>query len=170
MRNLKKIGLFAQGDAGWQGGIQYITNLLNALDKDENSSDFEIHLFKKESQIFTDISDFKNLKIVLQPVENCFRTNNIFRKIWWKINELVFKNFHLRYVDYFRRNNFYFVFPSNIPSKYRKINSASWIADFQYHHFPNGASKVVTENAELLISGIAKNCKIYQKFIFFFMD
>jgi glycosyltransferase involved in cell wall biosynthesis len=79
--------------------------------------------------------------------------------LWWKINETVFKDYHLRFVDYFLQNNFDFVFPSNIPSKYQKINVASWIADFQYHHFPNGASKNVTQKAEKLISLIAENSK-----------
>jgi glycosyltransferase involved in cell wall biosynthesis len=159
MRKVKKIAILALGDAGWQGGIQYTTNLLNALDKVENNSEIEIHLFKKESQIFPDLADFTTLKIIVHPIENAFRTNILLKKLWWKLNETIFNDYHLRFVDYFLQNNFDFVFPSNIPSKYQKINVASWIADFQYHHFPNGASKTVTQKAEKLISLIAENSK-----------
>ncbi len=159
MRMVKKIAILALGDAGWQGGIQYTTNLINALDKVENNNEIELHLFKKESQLFPDLADFTSVKIIVHPIENAFRSNNILKKLWWKINETILENFDLRFVDCFKKNNFDFVFPSNIPSKYRKINVASWIADFQYHHFPNGASKKVTSKAEQLISGIAKNSK-----------
>jgi glycosyltransferase involved in cell wall biosynthesis len=159
MRKVKKIAILALGDAGWQGGIQYTTNLLNALDKVENNSEIEIHLFKKESQIFPDLADFTTLKIIVHPIENAFRTNILLKKLWWKLNETIFNDYHLRFVDYFLQNNFDFVFPSNIPSKYQKINVASWIADFQYHHFPNGASITVTQKAEKLISLIAENSK-----------
>jgi len=159
MSKVKKIAILALGDAGWQGGIQYTTNLLNALDKVENNDGIEMHLFKKESQLFPDLADFTSVKIFIHPIESVFRTKNILKKLWWKINEVMFKNYHLRFVDYFIKNNFDFVFPSNIPSNYRKINVASWIADFQYHHFPNGASKSVTQKAEQLISVIAKKSK-----------
>ncbi len=159
MRKVKKIAILALGDAGWQGGIQYTTNLLNALDKVENSGEIEIHLFKKESQVFSDISDFTTVNIIVHPIETSFRSKKLLNKLWWKFNEIIFNDYHRRFVDYFLQNNFDFVFPSNIPSKYRKINVASWIADFQYHHFPDGASTSVTLKAENLISGIAKNSK-----------
>jgi len=159
LRRVKKIAILALGDAGWQGGIQYTTNLLNAINKVENNGEIEIHLFKKESQLFPDISDFTTVNIIVHSIETSFRSNKLLKKLWWKFNEIIFGNYHLRYVDYFMRNNFDFVFPSNIPSKYKKINAASWIADFQYHHFPDGASTSVTFKAEKLISGIANNSK-----------
>jgi len=143
------------GDIGWQGGIQYVTSLVYAIDKVSEGREIEIHLLRHDHQPLIEFRKLQHvtvhdviIKDVLPPL------NYTGRAKWWMIRKLT-NGMMPRFENYFIENKFDFVFPMLLSDHHNKLNSASWIADFHYHHFPDGASKEVIANAKRVISDIA---------------
>jgi glycosyltransferase involved in cell wall biosynthesis len=155
LRDIRKIALFAVGDAAWQGGIQYITNILNALNSVGGEKRLEVHLFRQEFQLFPELSKFTKLDIHLQDVEKVLPGWSLARRIVWFGQRKLTGRIYPRLEDYLIKNKFDFAYPVTLSSCNGKLNSGSWIADFQYHHFPGGANAKIIAGARKTISEIA---------------
>jgi glycosyltransferase involved in cell wall biosynthesis len=154
-----KIALMAVGDSSWQGGIQYITNIINALNSIKEEGELEIHLLKWETQVFNNLQKFNRHAIILHSIEEKIPSFTLLNRIYWFIQRKFFKRINPRYENYFIEQKFDFVYPALLSNCGGRLNSAAWIADFQYHHFPTGHSEETTKQAKLTISGIANNAK-----------
>src|SRR2546421_4359894 len=143
LRSIKKIALFAVGDEGWQGGIQYITNVLNALNAVGDRYPIEVHLFRHAAQHFPDIHQFTNISIVIQDLEEVLPGYTIKNRMYWFALRKLGKRINPRLENYLLANKFDYAFPVTLSACAGNLNAGSWIADFQYHHFPGGASKKV---------------------------
>ncbi len=153
--NIKRIALFAVGDSAWQGGIQYISNIIHALDSFSGQSDLEVHLFKRETQQFFSLNNVKNLKLTIHSIEDELPPYSMVNRLKWFIQRKVQGRIVPRFETYFIEQKFDFVFPATLSSCGGKLNVGSWIADFQYHHFPEGHGTVVRSEAEKTIGFIA---------------
>lgn len=154
-----KIALMAVGDSSWQGGIQYITNIINALNSIKEEGELEIHLLKWETQVFNDLQNFQRHPIILHSIEEKIPPFTLSKRIYWFIQRKFFNRINPRYENYFIEQKFDFVFPALLSDCGGRLNSAAWIADFQYHHFPTGHNAEGTKQAKITISGIASNAK-----------
>lgn len=154
-----KIALFAVGDAAWQGGIQYITNLLFALDAIADEETIEVHLFKNEHQHFPGLEKLKRLQLTISAVNSVFEPFSLYNRLVWFVQRKLQGRLIPRFENYFLKNKFDFVFPIRLSDCNGRLNVGAWIADFQYHHFPDGANPETTRKAEQLIGDIANNAR-----------
>lgn len=157
MRDIKKIALLAVGDAGWQGGIQYIYNIINSLNAVATERMLEIHLFKHPHQYFEGFKKFENLNLVINNLNEILLPFSFANRIKWFAQRKFHKRIYPRLENYLVANRFDYVFPARLSNCNGKLNVSSWIADFQYHHFPEGANKKIIEQAKNVISDIALN-------------
>lgn len=157
MKDIRKIALFGLGSINWIGGIQYITNIIDALDMLSEEHPVEIHLIKSSRQNFAELNKFKNNKIILEDVDAIFPPWSFSNRAKWFLQRKIEKRLNPRYENYFIDNGFDFVFPLISTDCKGKLNAGSWIADFQYHHYPDGASKESVAAAYGEISYIARN-------------
>ena len=139
MDNIKKIALIGVGSRGWIGGIYYILNIINALDKLEKG--IEIHLFETKKQNFPDLSKFTNVQIYRHNYEELFSPSNIYNKIYGRVAKFIFNYKNPRVERYLIKNKFDYVFPERLSSHKGKLNIGSWIADFQFINHPDGSSQ-----------------------------
>ena len=144
------------GSVNWIGGIQYITNIIHALDQVSNEHPVEIHLLKGARQNFADIDKFRNNKLIIEDVEAIFPSWSFSNRVEWFLKRKLMNRVIPRTEDYFMANGYDFVYPHTSSDCNRKLNTASWIADFQYYHYPEGASKEFTQGAYDEISFIAQ--------------
>lgn len=147
----------AVGDDGWQGGIQYISNIMHALNAVGNDFPVEVHLFRHAAQNFSNLKKLNQIKIVEHDTEQVFKPWNPSNRIKWYLQRKWGGRINPRVEDYLLQLKVDYVFPATLSNCNGKLNAGSWIADFQYHHFPNGARRDVNEDAERVISNIALN-------------
>ena len=157
MRSIKKIALFAVGDDGWQGGIQYITNVLNGLNAIGDQHSLEVHLFRHSAQNFSDLHKFNRISILPHNIEEVLPGWSLGNRAFWFAQRKLKKRLNPRIENYLLANHFDYAFPVTLSDCSGQLNSGSWIADFQYHHFPNGASQKVIQAAKDTISNITHN-------------
>jgi glycosyltransferase involved in cell wall biosynthesis len=159
MHRINKIALIAVGDSTWQGGIQYITNIINALNSLGEAETLEVHLFKQESQLFSDLESFKRVKVITQDIKETFPPFSLGNRVWWFLQRKFAGRINPRFENYFLKERFDYVFPITLSDCHKKLNAGSWIADFQYHHYPDGHGKETSREAEKTISFIANRTK-----------
>jgi glycosyltransferase involved in cell wall biosynthesis len=157
LKQIRKIALFAVGDDGWQGGIQYITNVLNGLNAVGDQHKLEVHLFRHSAQNFPDLPKFTRISIQPHNIEEELPGWDIKNRAYWFAQRKFGKRINPRLENYLLHHQFDYAFPVTLSACGGQLNSGSWIADFQYHHFPNGASKKVIQSAKDTISNIAHN-------------
>lgn len=157
MRELKKIGLMAVGDAGWQGGIQYIVNIIGALNAVADEDRPEVHLFRNASQQFGDLGRFDKVNLKIYDVEEELEPWTLPKRIRWFAQRKLSGRIYPRLENFLIDHQFDYVFPATLSDCGGRLNAGSWIADFQYRHFPDGASKKVNEDADQVISFIANH-------------
>jgi glycosyltransferase involved in cell wall biosynthesis len=157
LKAIQKIALFAVGDDGWQGGIQYITNVLNALNSLGDEQKLDVHLFRHGAQNFPDLNKFKKINVVVEHVEHEFPGWTLKNRALWFTQRKFSGRINPRIENYLLEKNFDYAFPITLSDCGNKLNAGSWIADFQYHHFPGGASKHIIDAARATISNIALN-------------
>jgi len=145
----------AVGDEGWQGGIQYIINILNALDKLETLPAIEVHLFKHAGQQFKDLEKFRKIKIVVRDIDETLPGWSFSNRLRWFVQRRFFSRVNPRLENYLIANQFDYVFPATLSDGGKKLNTGSWIADFQYKYFPDGSNPEINDNADRVISFIA---------------
>lgn len=152
----KKVALFGLGSMNWIGGIQYITNIIHALDSVSNDIDLEVHLIKRRSQSFSDIRYFKNIDLHIHDVEACLPPWTLKNRGRWFLQRKFGGRVIPRMENFFIRHKFDFVYPVTLSGCRGKLNSAGWIADFQHIYYPKGASEEFTRSAENELSHIAQ--------------
>lgn len=158
MKNkIKKIALLAVGDEAWIGGIQYIVNILDALNATSKNEPIEIHLFKNEHQKFDSLEYFKNINISIVEINEVLPDYNIINRLWWYFQRKFLSRVYPRLENYLLKNKFDYVYPATISSCNGQLNVGSWIADFQYHNFPTGHNKETNLLAKEHISKIAND-------------
>ena len=157
MRQIKKIGLLAVGDSTWQGGIQYIINIINALDAVAESKSLEVHLFKSNTQHFSDLNNFKKIRLTVHSIEEVIPAFTFGNRLRWFLQRALFGRLNPRYENYLLKEKFDYVFPITLSDCRHRLNTGSWIADFQYHHFPEGHGQATSREAEKTIGFIAHN-------------
>lgn len=161
MREIKKIALMAVGDSAWQGGIQYIINIINALDAVVDNKSLEVHLFKSNTQHFSDLNNFKKIRLTVHSIEEVIPAFTFGNRLRWFLQRVLFGRINPRYENYLLKEKFDYVFPATLSDCSGRLNAGAWIADFQYHHFPDGHGQATSREAEKTISFIAHNtCKI----------
>ena len=147
MKEIRKVALFGLGSINWIGGVQYITNIIHALDQIATEHPLEIHLIKSQRQHFLEIAKIKNNKIIVEDVNELFPPWSFSNRVKWFLQRNLMNRIVPRSENYFIRNHFDFVYPNSISNANGKLNVASWIADFQYYYYPEGASKEFTQSA-----------------------
>lgn len=155
MREIKKIALIAVGSEGWTGGIHYNMNILNALNIIH--AKVEVHIYKFETQNLPSVENFKNISIQIHRYDELFEPKTLYNRTKGFIKRKFFKYRNPRVEEYFLRNNFDYIFPEHLSDYEGKLNTGSWIADFQYHNYPEGASVNVIDYASRTIKDIALN-------------
>ena len=158
MKPIKKIALLAVGDSSWQGGIQYIINIIRAIDQVSEKGAVEVHLFKNERQIFPEFN-LQNIQLTTLLVDDILNPFSLVNRVIWFFQRKVKGRINPRYENYLLKSKFDFVFPALLSDCGGRLNSAAWIADFQYHHFPDGHNKETTIQAEKTIGAIARTAK-----------
>ena len=133
----------AVGDETWQGGIQYIINIINGLNSVAEPG-LEIHLFKHAGQKFHGLEKFNNVKIELIDTASAFEPFSLPNRIQWFAQRKLAKRINPRMETYFMQNEYDFIYPGLYSGK---VNSGSWIADFQCYHYPDGAEAEFNKNA-----------------------
>ncbi|MDX2049449.1 MAG: glycosyltransferase [Chitinophagaceae bacterium] len=155
----KKIGLIGVGSINWLGGLQYVTNIVHALESIGSEQDIEVHILKNERQHFPHLDHFKNIKLYLHDIDSYFPPWSFTNRVVWFFQRKFFKRIVPRMENKLIKEKFDFVFPIIVSSCNGQLNTAGWIADFQYHYYPEGASPEVTASAYREISFISHNCK-----------
>jgi glycosyltransferase involved in cell wall biosynthesis len=156
MRSIKKIALLAVGDDAWQGGIQYITNIINALNVTAVEHGVEVHLFCHSAQNFPELPKFNSIKVVAHNTEDEFEHFSLSNRMKWFAQRKWMGRINPRIENLMLKHGFDYVFPATLSNCGGQLNVGAWIADFQYHHFPDGASAEVTRNAAKVIGQITK--------------
>ena len=157
MREIKKVALMAVGDDGWLGGIQYITNILGALNAIADEQKVEVHLFRHSQQNFSELGKLKNIEIIVHDITTALKPWSLSNRITWLLQRKLSGRIYPRLENFLLENQFDYVFPATLSDCNQKLNAGSWIADFQYRHFPDGADKKINEDADRVISFIANN-------------
>ncbi len=152
MHKIKKIALLAVGDDGWQGGIQYTINILNGLNSIADPG-LEVHLFKHADQKFDGLQKFGNLQLELVDTADAFKPFSLNNRIRWFAARKFAKRINPRMEEYFLAREYDYVYPGLFSEK---LNSASWIADFQSFHYPDGAETEFNKNAQKHLGSIAQ--------------
>ena len=156
MKDIKKIALLGLGSINWIGGTQYITNIIDALDTISDEHPVEIHLIKNSWQNYPELNKFTKNKIVIEDFNTIFPPWSFTNRVKWFLQRKFTNSIYPRHENFFIDNGYDYVFPHTCSDQNGKLNVGSWIADFQYHHFPDGASKEVTEAAYNEISFTAR--------------
>ena len=157
MRKIKKIALLASGDSAWIGGIQYTINIVNALNSVSRNGFLETHILKNTRQELGDISVFDNLIIKVIDVNDLLPPFDLPNRIFWFIQRIVFGRINPRLENFLKKQKYDYVYPAIASNCRGRLNVGSWIADFQYHNFPDGHNAETRREAESTISFIANN-------------
>jgi len=156
MRNIRKIALMAVGDETWIGGIQYIINIIAALNEIDATPRLQVSVFKSPHQRFdTGLDLFKNIELQFLDIDETLLPYSLYNRAIWFFQRKILKRVNPRLENYLLENGYDYVYPATLSTCRNKLNVGSWIADFQYHNFPHGHSRETTIEAEAVIRRIA---------------
>lgn len=155
MKQIKKIALMAVGDEAWIGGIQYITNILDGLNEAPEAKGTEVTVYKNPGQKLYNSDKFKNISIHVVDLSETLPPFTLPNRLFWLLQRRLRGRIYPRLENYLVGQHFDYVYPATLSPCGGKLNAGSWIADFQYHNFPDGHSKETTIEAERQISFIA---------------
>jgi glycosyltransferase involved in cell wall biosynthesis len=137
-----RIGLVMEGDSNWMGGVEYIKNIVFAIQTlpPETKNLVEICLICDES-LPTELYD--SIRPYLKDVFYVAAINtSLLEKIFWKISKLLLslKDYNPRLSRFLKNNpdhNIDFLYPCFTNSKQIiGLSSAAWITDFQHKYLP----------------------------------
>jgi glycosyltransferase involved in cell wall biosynthesis len=154
-RTIKKIALLAVGDSAWQGGIQYMINILNGLNAASETGNLEVHLFRNPYQKFSGLEKFSNIVIHTHVIDEVLPGWTLLNRGKWFLQRKFQNRINPRLENYLLDNAFDYVYPATLSDCGGRLNAGSWIADFQYHNYPDGHSRETTLQAEQTIGQIA---------------
>ena len=134
---MKKVAfLLNYNPKSWLGGTNLIENFIKCIRKFSNNKIQPVLIIRK-SQNLNDLKGFKNINIIKTDIFD----KGILQRIFYKIEILIFGK-SKQIDDFFIKNNIYLISHSNalaynfFTGKKSKIKCLSWIADFQYLHYP----------------------------------
>lgn len=155
MKQIKKIALMAVGDEAWIGGIQYITNILDGLNEAPEAKGLAVTVFKNPGQKLYNSDKLKNISIDVVDLSEALPPFSLPNRAYWLMQRKLQGRIYPRLENYLLQHQFDYVYPATLSPCGGKLNAGSWIADFQYHNFPDGHSKETSIEAERQISFIA---------------
>jgi glycosyltransferase involved in cell wall biosynthesis len=155
MRSIRKIALMAVGDSAWQGGIQYIVNIINALNTVSSEKRLEVHLFRHPHQKFIDLKQFDKIDLSIHNIDEVLKPWTLWNRLKWFLQRKFQKRIYPRLENYLLANHFDYVYPATLSDCNGRLNVGSWIADFQYHNYPDGHDSETNRQAEMTIRFIA---------------
>jgi glycosyltransferase involved in cell wall biosynthesis len=153
-----KIALFMQGCQGWQGGVEYIKNLIFALGSlpDEIQSTFEVHLISDQPlsdelhhQLTPYVKQFYSYDIDLQPL-------TFFNRALWLLQRKILKKSNPRLEALLKKQGFDFIYPYTTNAINSNYRSAAWIPDFQHKYLPQFFTAHELHYRDLSYSSIAQ--------------
>ncbi len=132
-----RIGLIMQGGRGWLGGVQYVKNIILALQSlpSEIRSTFEVCLICSESIDASLYGQFSQLLDKIYCLEKELEPITFANRIRWKLLKTFLKQNDPRFDALVKKANFDFVYPYFTTGKSKKLyGSAAWIYDFQHKY------------------------------------
>jgi glycosyltransferase involved in cell wall biosynthesis len=162
MTKLWRIGLVMEGGIDWIGGVEYIKNLVFAIQTlpVEVKSQIEIFLICDKSvpaELYESILPY--LKGVLYvKMQNI----SIISKVVWRISRILFnlKEYHpsiSRFLSAYPDHKIDFLYPCFTTSKkINKLASAAWLSDFQHKYLPQLFSDRDIEARDKWFSSVAE--------------
>lgn len=147
----------AVGDEGWMGGIQYTINMIHALNELGKERQLEVHVFKKSLQKLQGLEKFTNVVLKVQDIDTVLPPFSFSNRVHWFLQRKFQHRKYPRLENYLIENGFDYVYPALLSNCNGKLNAGAWIADFQYHYFPDGAHPEVTLAAEQTIGTISRD-------------
>tara|TARA_B100001057_G_scaffold103862_1_gene101305 strand:+ start:389 stop:1570 length:1182 start_codon:yes stop_codon:yes gene_type:complete len=134
---MKKVAfLLNYNPKSWLGGTNLIENFIECIRKFSKNK-IQPVLIVRKSQNLNDLKGFKNVNIIKTDIFD----KGVLQRIFYKIEILIFGK--SKQIDnFFIKNKIYLISHSNalaynfFTGKKSKIKCLSWIADFQYLHYP----------------------------------
>tara|TARA_B100000989_G_scaffold164030_1_gene122550 strand:- start:13421 stop:14605 length:1185 start_codon:yes stop_codon:yes gene_type:complete len=134
---MKKVAfLLNYNPKSWLGGTNLIENFIECIRKFSKNK-IQPVLIVRKSQNLNDLKGFKNVNIIKTDIFD----KGVLQRIFYKIEILIFGK--SKQIDnFFIKNKIYLISHSNalaynfFTGKKSKIRCLSWIADFQYLHYP----------------------------------
>lgn len=157
---MRKIALMAVGDEAWIGGIQYVTNIVASINEMRLQEKPQITIFKREHQKFSfTANDFPFVELSFADIESTLPPYSFSNRVMWFLQRKMLKRVNPRFENYLLSKGYDYVYPATLSDCNGKLNVGSWIADFQYHNYPDGHSEETTKEAEQIIGFIANHMK-----------
>lgn len=133
MANSMKIAFIVFGNESWIGGLNYLKNILAAIN--ESGSDVEPVLFyypDVSKDVLNQLLPYSRFK----PIEICCGGSVVSKVIYKIFSFIVQKDYLLE--DLFKRNGVDVVFQHGMWFGFRfSLPTLAWIADFQHKYLPN---------------------------------
>jgi glycosyltransferase involved in cell wall biosynthesis len=136
-----RIGLVMEGDSNWMGGVEYIKNIVFAVQSlpNEVKKTVEICLICDES---LPLELYESILPYLKDVFYTKQDSSLTQRILWRLSRLIFnlKESSPRISKFLSDNpghDINFLYPCFTTSKkMRNSISAAWISDFQHKYLP----------------------------------
>ncbi len=137
MKKQFRIALIMQGGRGWTGGIEYIKNIIFAMSSlsAETRKNIELCLIISKTADSDLIQSVKPHLNKIYYIEDVIPSNIVYR-IGTRAVKLLLGIHDIRYDIFFKRQQFDFVYPYNLSTKFGFKNTAAWIPDFQHKFLP----------------------------------
>jgi glycosyltransferase involved in cell wall biosynthesis len=137
-----RIGLVMEGDSNWMGGVEYIKNIVFAIQSlpDEVKNSVEVCLIC-DNLLPTEL--YESIIPYLKDIFQIQKNTSIVSKASWKISKklLNLKESSPRISRFLSRNsdhNIDFIYPCFTTSKKMdRLSSIAWISDFQHKYLPH---------------------------------
>lgn len=142
MKKKLRICFFLEAGRSWIGGIDYISNIISALDTLEKKprSTFDICLLCNKSLEVSFYDYIQPLVDEIYYMEEDLPLPSWPTKVVWLFSKLFFKSKNHRLSEFFISKKIDFVYPFSSPHRLG-FRWAAWIPDFQHKHFPNFFTK-----------------------------
>jgi glycosyltransferase involved in cell wall biosynthesis len=159
-----------QGNRGWMGGVEYIKNLIFALNSlpQETRKTFQLCLLSiqdLESGIFRqlqlNVDQTYSKESVIDDVALLDRIQGKILRTFFKYDRDFVKN-NLFLDKFFSKEKFEFVYPLSLEADFLgkpTYRSAAWIPDFQHKYLPQFFSKSEIHSRDQSFSLTARNAK-----------
>ena len=148
--------IIARGGNFWLGGRQYTMSLLQALVANrDDSDDYDVSLLVNGQNELVNYEPLRSGLKICSDTEDVFENWTVRNRIRWKVKRTFRGWKYPRLEEALQRLGATFAYPVSAS----KLPSADWISDFQYHHFPDGASPAEIAMRKLEFSNIVDHAQ-----------